>query len=122
MPPLHRMRIYRRKRGPVPPGQPRDTRQSWPGTISVALALAALFCFLLEGFLRLQAAGGVVEIYRILKPWLIRSEALAVTVGLLSALMSFPFSDRDHRNAAIGLLMNCTFGGAWVAIHTQMFR
>lgn len=100
----------------------KESRQSLLGTLSLGLALLGLFLMLLQLILKLQASQGMLETYRTLKPWLVRGEALSLMAALFVALLSFPFSSKNQRNAIIGILVSATVLGSWAALNTEWAR
>ena len=122
MPQLLRSKSSRKHRDRKKHAVRKEVGQSLLGTISLGLALVALFLMLLQLILKLQASQGMLEVYRSMKPWLVRGEALSLMAGLFIALLSFPFSAKNQRNAIIGILLGCTLLGSWAALNTEWAR
>jgi hypothetical protein len=100
----------------------QEVGQSRIGTVALGLALVGLFLMLLQLILKLQASQGMLEVYRSLKPWLVRGEALSLMASLFVALLSFPFSSKNKRNAIIAILVSCTLLGSWASLNTDWAR
>lgn len=124
MPQLMHRKSSRKHRGRKERAKParREAGQSLIGTLSLGLGLVGLFLMLLQLILKLQASQGMLEVYRSFKPWLVRGEALTLMAALFVALLSFPFSSKNQRNAVIGILLSCTLLGSWAALNTDWAR
>ncbi|MBL8796981.1 MAG: hypothetical protein JNM56_23975 [Planctomycetia bacterium] len=122
MPQLLRRRSSRKHRDKKVRPEQKQTGQSLIGTLALGLSLVGLFLMLLQLILKLQASQGMLEVYRSMKPWLVRGEALSLMAALFTALVSFPFSSKNQRNAVIAILVSCTLLGSWAALNTDWAR
>jgi hypothetical protein len=107
----------KRTRKSVAP-QAVPTRQSFLGSVSIAVAMLCMMAMAVDAFLK--ASPGMSTLAEYAKDYLRPGEFIAAVAGFAIGIFSFGLSSKRQRNAVIGVVLNVLLMGGWFALRIYL--